>query len=42
MRTIDALKKLAEKMGIENVEGETIAEVISSMADNYPEPEETA
>lgn len=39
MRIVEALKKLADKMGIENVAGATISEVISSMADNYPEEE---
>lgn len=39
MTIVEALKKLADKMGIEDVTGTTIVEVISSMADNYPEEE---
>lgn len=35
MTNVDALKKLATAMGINGVDGETIAKVINSMADNY-------
>lgn len=35
MTKLEALKKLATALGMSAVEGETIAEVIDSMANNY-------
>lgn len=44
MTKVEALKALAEAFGIKNVSGNTIAEVIESIADNYqpadPAPKE--
>ena len=35
MTKVEALKQLATAFGIENVEGQTISEVIASIAANY-------
>lgn len=39
MLKVNALKKLAAALGMSAVEGDTIAEVIDSMADNYVAPD---